>query len=138
MLSSSNEKLIIKYKRKLKSYSGEFNIGISWKSFKNRYANEKSLILNDFNELTDIKNCNFINLQYGEVNKEVNDYNKKYKRKLITIDDLDLYNEFDKLAAVLRNLDLFITVSNSTAHLAGALGVKTLLIRPQNHAVFHY
>ena len=38
----------------------------------------------------------------------------------------------------LKNLDLFITVSNSTAHLAGSLGVKTLLIKPKNHAVFHY
>ena len=47
-------------------------------------------------------------------------------------------NDFDRLASVLKNLDLFITVSNSTAHLAGSLGVKTLLIRPSNHAKFHY
>ena len=33
---------------------------------------------------------------------------------------------------------MFITVSNSTAHLAGSLGVKTLLIKPKNHALFHY
>ena len=37
-----------------------------------------------------------------------------------------------------QNLDLFISVSNSTAHLAGALGVKTLLIKPFNHATYHY
>ena len=35
-------------------------------------------------------------------------------------------------------MDLFVTVSNSTAHLAGALGVKTILIKPENHASFHY
>ena len=35
-------------------------------------------------------------------------------------------------------MDLFVTVSNSTAHLAGALGVKTMLIKPANHASFHY
>ena len=39
---------------------------------------------------------------------------------------------------MLKNLDLFITVSNSTAHLAGALGVKTLLIKPFNQATFFY
>ena len=33
---------------------------------------------------------------------------------------------------------MFITVSNSTAHLAGALGVKTLLVKPINHASYHY
>ncbi len=49
-----------------------------------------------------------------------------------------MFNDFDNLAALLINLDLFITVSNSTAHLAGALGVKTILIKPTNHALFHY
>ena len=39
---------------------------------------------------------------------------------------------------ILKNLDMFITVSNSTAHLAGSLVVKTLLIIPKNHALFHY
>ena len=39
---------------------------------------------------------------------------------------------------MLKNLDLFVSVSNSTAHLAGALGVKTLLIKPFNHATYHY
>ena len=29
------------------------------------------------------------------------------------------------MASFLKNLDSFITVSNSTAHLAGALGIKT-------------
>ena len=29
-------------------------------------------------------------------------------------------------------------MSNSTAHLAGSLGIKTLLIKPNNHAIFHY
>ena len=41
-------------------------------------------------------------------------------------------------AALLKSLDIFITVSNSTAHLAGSLGVKTLLIKPDNYALFHY
>ena len=35
-------------------------------------------------------------------------------------------------------MDLFVTVSNSTAHLAGAVGVPTFLIKPPNHATFHY
>ena len=47
-------------------------------------------------------------------------------------------NSFFFLANLLKNLDLFVTVSNSTAHLAGALGVKTILIKPANHASFHY
>ena len=39
---------------------------------------------------------------------------------------------------MLKNLDLFVAVSNSTTHLAGAIGVPTFLIKPPNHATFHY
>ena len=60
------------------------------------------------------------------------------KNKINIIEKIDLYNDFESIAGLLCNLDLFITVSNSTAHLAGALGVPTWLIRPRNHAVFHY
>ena len=60
------------------------------------------------------------------------------KNKVITLINLDLFNNFSGLANVLINLDLFITVSNSTAHLASALGVKTIFIKPESHASFHY
>ena len=130
--------LVKKFKILLNNFGANLNIGISWKSFKNRYAKEKSLKLEDFKNILATEGCNFINLQYGESEKEVNNYNKKYIKKIITLKDFDIFNDFDSLASVLKNLDLFISVSNSTAHLAGSLGVKTLLIRPENHAVFHY
>ena len=60
------------------------------------------------------------------------------KNKLINIEGLDLFNDFDSIASLLKSLDVFVTISNSTAHLAGALGVKTILIKPENFAVFHY
>ena len=39
---------------------------------------------------------------------------------------------------LLKNLDLFITVSNSTAHFAGALGVPTILICPKKSSTYYY
>ncbi len=133
-----NENLIKKFKDKLNNLNGDINVGVSWKSYKNRYADEKSLSLEDFNDIFNTRNCNFINLQYGDVDSEIINYNRKFNKNIITIDNLDLFNDFNNVASVLKNLDLFISVSNSTAHLAGSLGVKTILIKPQNHAVFHY
>ena len=49
-----------------------------------------------------------------------------------------MFNDFEGIASLLKSLDVFVTISNSTAHLAGALGVKTILIKPENFAVFHY
>ncbi len=113
-------------------------IGISWKSFKNRYSSEKSLSLEDFENILNIKNAIIFNLQYGDVKEELESFTKKQNHKIITLHNLDLFNNFSGLANVLKNLDLFVTVSNSTAHLASALGVSTILIKPANHASFHY
>lgn len=130
--------LIKKYKDFFYKLEQNINIGISWKSFKNRYSDEKSLTLENIRNILNVKNCNFINLQYGDVENEIKEFNKKNNANIITIKDLDLFNDFDSLSAVLKNLNLFVSVSNSTAHLAGSLGVKTLLIKPANHALFHY
>ena len=115
-----------------------FKIGISWKSFKNRYSSEKSLSLEDFENILNIKNAIIFNLQYGDVKEELKNFTKKQNHKIITLRNLDLFNNFSGLANVLKNLDIFVTVSNSTAHLASALGVRTLLIKPAKHASFHY
>ena len=132
------QKFINETKNIVNKLKNRFNIGISWKSFKNRYAKEKSLELKELINIFKTPNCNFINIQYGDVNDEINNFISKYKIKITTIKDLDLYKNLPGVAGLLKNLDLFISVSNSTAHLAGALGVKTLLIKPHNHATYHY
>lgn len=113
-------------------------IGISWKSLKNRYSSEKSLLLEDFDNVFKIKNSLIFNLQYGDVKEELENFTKRENYKIITLKNLDLFNNFSGLANLLEKLDIFITVSNSTAHLASALGIKTILIKPTNHASFHY
>ena len=57
---------------------------------------------------------------------------------MLGVDNLDLYNDFESIASLLKSLDVFVSISNSTAHLAGSLGVKTILIKPDNFALFHY
>ena len=121
----------------IESHKG-LKIGLSWKSFKNRYAKEKSLELDNFDLIFKKENSIFFNLQYGDINNEINLFNKRNNKEIITLKNLDLFNDFNGLANLLSKLDIFITVSNSTAHLAGALGVKTLLIKPANHAAYHY
>ncbi len=124
--------------KKLSTYKKRYKIGLSWKSFNNKFATDKSLNLKDFNKIFNLSNCHIFNLQYGDVKDEINSFNKSAKNKLLDIEGLDLYNDFEGIASLLKSLDVFVTISNSTAHLAGALGVKTILIKPENFAVFHY
>ncbi len=124
--------------KKLSIYKKKYKIGLSWKSFNNKFASDKSLSLNDLNKVFNLTNCDIFNLQYGDVEDEIYSFNKRAKNKLLNIKGLDLYNDFEGIASLLKSLDVFVTISNSTAHLAGALGVKTILIKPKNFAVFHY
>ena len=127
-----NQNLINATKQDLSDLNKRFNIGISWKSLNNPYAEQKSLSLNRFLNLLMLPDINFINLQYGKVFNEIEKFNSQNGTKLKYLQNLDLFNDFLKVASLLKNLDLFITVSNSTAHLAGGLGVKTLLVKPFN------
>ena len=50
-------------------YKKKFKVGISWKSFNNQYAEQKSLSLDNFLDLFKLKDIDFFNLQYGNVKK---------------------------------------------------------------------
>ena len=116
----------------------DLKVGISWKSFKNRYASEKSLVIQDLQNILEIENSTIFNLQYGDIKNELDAFLNNNEHKIISLKKLDLFNNLSGLANLLSNLDFFVTVSNSTAHLASALGVRTILIKPESHASFHY
>ncbi len=133
-----DQKKFNEMQKKLSVYKKEYKIGLSWKSFNNQFAEDKSLNLKDFSNIFNVTNCDIFNLQYGDVENEINSFNSVNENKLLNIDGLDLFNDFEGIASLLKSLDVFVSISNSTAHLAGALGVKTILIKPENFAVFHY
>ncbi len=128
-----------KIKKKLDNINNNYKIGITWNSKREVIGEDKSISLDLLEPILKIKELTFINLQYGEVKKDIEEYYKKGNKNIIhEIEEVDLFNDFESISALLKSLDLFITVSNSTAHLAGALGVPTFLIKPKNHALFHY
>ena len=114
------------------------NIGISWKSKREFFGKGKSIDLLSFQNILSLENCNFINMQYGDTASDENELYKESNIKLTNIPNIDLMNDFENIASLLCSLDLFLTVSNSTAHLAGALNVPTILIKPKSFAIFHY
>jgi len=130
---------IKRIENELNNIDHNYKIGISWKSFRKKKSIGliKSMELNDFQSLINLPKFTFINLQYGDIKKEILEFNKN-NNKIHTIESVDMYDDLIALAALLKNLNLFISTSNTTAHLAGALGVETWLIKPKNHASFFY
>ena len=125
---------------KLNNINKDFKIGISWKSFRDKVtiSNAKSIFLKDLMPIINVPKITLINLQYGDVKKDLEDFNNNLEKKIITLDNINLSDDLESVAKLLCSLDLFISISNTTAHLAGALGVETWLISPPNHASFHY
>ncbi len=125
-----------KFKLDLSNLNKKKKIGISWRSVINIYGRLKSLKIDDFEELLS-NDREFINLQYGNTNEDIKKFRESGK-KIYSFDGVDLFNDFDSLISILKNLDVFVTVSNSTAHFAGALGVPTILICPKKSSTYYY
>ncbi len=134
-LTARND-IILKYKEKLNNYKSKLKIGLSWKSVVNIYGSLKSLSIKDFEPLFTNDRI-IINLQYGNIESDKN-YLLNQNKHLEVFSDLDLFNDIESCMGLLKNLDLFITVSNSTAHFAGALGIPTILLCPKKSSTYYY
>ncbi len=128
--------VIDKYKEELADYKENVKVGISWKSVINIYGSLKSLSIKDFEPLFTSDRL-IINLQYGSIENDKK-YLSSQNKYLKIFNELDLFNDIEGCMGLLKNLDLFITVSNSTAHFAGALGIPTILICPKKSSTYYY
>ncbi len=101
--------------------NGKVNIGIVWEG-KTPVGNaHRACPMEFFTTLIGEAKYEFFSLQKGEAA-----YRDKQKMNKHGIIDLsDELNSFNETAAIIKNLNLVITIDTSVAHLAGALGIKT-------------
>ncbi|WP_407331084.1 tetratricopeptide repeat protein [Enterovibrio sp. 27052020O] len=64
----------------------------------------------------------FINLQYGECTKELNKIEKLSGVRVVQLDGLDLRDDFEGTAAVIKQLDAVITAGTAVHRLTTAVG----------------
>ena len=120
------------FREKLASENFQRVVGLSWRTFsKIEGSSERCIGLAQIAGLLDNFNFRIVNLQYGNVCAEITQLKKKQKIELFQIDGLDIYNDIDSLAAAVCACDFVVTIDNSTAHLAGALGVDCHLLLPK-------
>ena len=77
-----------------------------------------------------LPSINFIDLQYGDTSDERLNLKNEHSVTLSKIDDIDNFNDIDGLASLIDACDFIVTISNVTAHIAGALGKKVFLMVP--------
>lgn len=105
-------------------------IGLSW-STKGKKSKERNLPIGDV--IASIQHtlpATFIDLQYVNTTEDRERIAKNQSVLIQRIDEVDNFNDIDSLAALISACDFVVTCSNSTAHIAGAIGKETYLLVP--------
>lgn len=126
----------------------DFVIGVSWKSLHPQSGAKRSIALVDllrsfhtgFDELqinesqvketSSFKRLHWVSLQYSDVFDEIKSAANLSGLQVHTVNGLDAERDLDGLASAMCACDLVITIDNTTAHLAGALGLNTWVLLP--------
>lgn len=128
------------YRRRLAEMRGDRKlvIGISWESKNEEFGANKSSRLTHWRDVLLLPDVTFVDLQYGNTLAQREEIKHELGVRIEHLDDLDLFNDLDGLAALCSACDLVITVSNVTAHMAGALGCPAWLILPRGRGKIWY
>lgn len=105
-------------------------IGVSWRSGNEHAGNARSLNPDALALLVSSMDGWWLSLQYGDVAGDL----AELQNAGVTVphvDELvDPLASLDELAAQMAGLDLVVSIANTTVHLAGALGCRTLALLP--------
>ena len=112
--------------------------GISWSSNNEFFGKEKSLKLENLLPILKINNIQFVNLQYGDVADQLGSFRQETGVDIKQYSDIDNFHNIDGLASLVQACDFVVTVSNSTAHISGAIGKETYLLYARGNGSLWY
>jgi ADP-heptose:LPS heptosyltransferase len=81
---------------------------------------------------------NIVNLQYGDVAAEIGAAGERQGPSVNILQDLDLFQDLEGLLAAIALCDVVLTIDNVTAHFAGALGKKAIVLVPTGKGRYWY
>ena len=125
----ADQQLVAEWKQKI-AQDTNFKIGLCWASGGDLYhvpQGRRDIPLHELKPLAELPNVSFYSLQKGPGEEQL--INAPFT--IIAFKDLDTeHGGFMDTVALMKNMDLIISVDTSVGHLAGALGVPTFLMLP--------
>ncbi len=122
-----DEDKVVYWKNKLKNLTARKTVGICWRSgLKTKLRFVHYLTTEQIVEVfSDLDYC-LVNVQYDYTQDELDVLSSALGDRFIHFPEMDLKNDQDNLAALLKSLDLIFSAQTAVNNLAGAVGVNTL------------
>ena len=115
--------------RKELQLDGKSAIGVSWKSLSSTFKT-KSIHLRDMGHIFRGLDVVLVNLQYGDVDEEIKEFEEATGIKVLQCASVDNREDLDGLAALIEVCDIVVSTTNVTVHMAGALAKETWVLLP--------
>ncbi len=108
---------------------GRMLVGLAWHTKNKKTGRRRSIDLPLLAPLLRQPGIQWVSLQYGD-HGALEARAEEAKASILIDREVDQFSSIDLFAAQIAAMDLVITIDNSTAHLAGALGVPTWVLLP--------
>jgi len=106
-------------------------VGIHWRSVNPLVGEQKSTSLLDWEPALTVPGITFISLQYGTVEDEIANAERKLGHGPMIAEGVDQLGDMHGFTEFVAGLDLVICVSSTSAHVAGSLGLPTWILLPR-------
>jgi len=129
-----NNKLIDVWRSRFDRLPHKTNIGISWKGGSGKKASKVSLSLEKMLPILSKASlsANIINLQYGDHQQEIEEFQENTGITIFDWDDCDPLKDLSNFSAQIKALDLVISIDTATVEFCGAIGTNTYVLLPFN------
>jgi len=104
-------------------------VGLAWHTKNKKTGRSRSIELSTLAPLFALPGIRWVSLQYGD-HGALEEQAAAAGAPVLIDREVDQLADIDRFAAQIAAMDLAITIDNSTAHLAGALGVPTWVLLP--------
>jgi len=106
-------------------------VGIAWHSANPTAEKQKSVGLESWGPILRTPTITFVSLQYGDHEEEIEAARKSFGCEIVTDTSIDSLKSIDAFTAQVAAMDHVVSVSNTTAHVAGGLGIPTSVLVPK-------
>ena len=120
------------FENRLTVSNKKYRVGICWRSgIINPERNPNNTSLLDWGSIFNLKNFEFVNLQYGECELELKAAEERFDINILRWSDLNLKDDIDKTLSLISRLDFVISIGSAVFSMAASVGVKVFVLLPR-------